>query len=42
MQPTGLPPFTLLAAHLWVASLVAWALRYGRWLLKPRSDGQAG
>jgi uncharacterized protein involved in response to NO len=39
---TAQVPFTLLAAHFWVAAVVAWALRYGRWLLRPRGDGQPG
>jgi uncharacterized protein involved in response to NO len=42
LWPSGQVPFTLLAAHLWVAAVVAWAVRYGHWLLKPRFDGQPG
>ena len=42
MWPSVQLPLTLLAAHFWVAAVVAWALRYGRWLLKPRLDGQPG
>jgi uncharacterized protein involved in response to NO len=35
-------PLTLLAVQFWIAAVGAWALRYGRWLLKPRVDGQPG
>jgi uncharacterized protein involved in response to NO len=42
LWPAAQVPFTLLAAQFWLAAVCAWALRYGRWLLKPRVDGQPG
>jgi uncharacterized protein involved in response to NO len=42
LWPPASVPFTLLAALCWGAAVCAWALRYGRWLLKPRVDGQPG
>jgi uncharacterized protein involved in response to NO len=42
LWPTAQVPFTLLAAQFWLAAVCAWALRYGRWLLEPRIDGQPG
>ncbi|MBL8317198.1 MAG: NnrS family protein [Burkholderiaceae bacterium] len=40
--PAAATPLTLLAVQFWIAAVGAWALRYGRWLLKPRADGQPG
>lgn len=40
--PAAATPLTLLAAQFWIAAVGAWSLRYGRWLLKPRVDGQPG
>ena len=42
LWPPSPVPFTLLAALCWGMAVCAWALRYGRWLLKPRVDGQPG
>jgi uncharacterized protein involved in response to NO len=42
LWPLAATPFTLLAAQFFVASVGAWTLRYGRWLLQPRADGQPG
>jgi uncharacterized protein involved in response to NO len=42
LWPSVSTPFTLLAAQFFVASVGAWTLRYGRWLLQPRADGQLG
>lgn len=33
---------TLLAALLWTAACVGWALRYGNWFGRPRADGRPG
>lgn len=33
---------TLLAAQFWLAACAGWALRYGRWFLTPRADGNPG
>jgi len=39
----GLPLWlTALAALLWAAVVIAWALRYGNWYGRPRIDGQPG
>ena len=32
----------LLAAFAWAAAAVGWALRYGRWMGRPRADGRPG
>jgi uncharacterized protein involved in response to NO len=42
LWPLAATPFTLLSVQFFVASVGAWALRYGRWLLQPRADGQLG
>jgi uncharacterized protein involved in response to NO len=42
LWPSASTPLTLLAAQFFVASAGAWTLRYGRWLLQPRADGQTG
>jgi uncharacterized protein involved in response to NO len=42
LLPAASTPLTLLAVQFWIAAVGAWALRYGRWLLKPRVDGQPG
>jgi len=42
LWPAAQVPLTLLAAQFWVAAVGAWALRYGRWLLQPRVDGNPG
>lgn len=33
---------TLLAVLAWTTATVAWALRYGRWFVRPRVDGRPG
>ncbi|MEI2677946.1 MAG: NnrS family protein [Burkholderiaceae bacterium] len=33
---------TLLAVLAWATATVAWALRYGRWFVRPRVDGRPG
>ncbi|HRN08773.1 MAG TPA: NnrS family protein, partial [Ottowia sp.] len=33
---------TTLAAALWAAVVIAWALRYARWYGQPRTDGKPG
>ena len=35
-------PLTVIAAILWTASTVSWAVRYGLWYGQPRFDGQSG
>jgi uncharacterized protein involved in response to NO len=35
LVPDVSTPLTLLAAQFWIAAVGAWALRYGRWLLRP-------
>ena len=35
-------PLTTLAAALWAAVVIAWALRYARWYGQPRTDGKPG
>jgi len=42
LWPLAQLPFTLLAAQFWLAAVLAWALRYGGWLLRPRPDGRPG
>lgn len=42
LWPLAQVPFTLLAAQFWLGAVLAWAVRYGGWLLKPRADGRAG
>ena len=42
LWPPASVPFTLAAALCWGLAVCAWALRYGRWLLRPRIDGQPG
>lgn len=34
--------FTLLAIAIWSIATVGWAVRYGRWLGRPRQDGRPG
>ncbi|MBP6899068.1 MAG: NnrS family protein [Burkholderiaceae bacterium] len=42
LWPAMATPLTLFAAQCWLAALGAWALRYGRWFLRPRADGRPG
>lgn len=35
-------PFTVIAAILWTASTVSWAVRYALWYGRPRFDGRPG
>jgi len=38
----GSPALLALAAIVWAAATLAWALRYGRWYGSPRADGRPG
>jgi uncharacterized protein involved in response to NO len=42
LWPAAATPLTLAAALGFAVSVLAWALRYGRWLLLPRADGKPG
>jgi uncharacterized protein involved in response to NO len=35
-------PLLLAAVAAWLLAMAGWALRYGRWLGRPRADGRAG
>ena len=34
LVPAASTPLTLLTVQFWIAAVGAWALRYGRWLLR--------
>lgn len=40
--PAASTLLTLLAISAWAAATVGWAIRYGRWFGRPRSDGRPG
>ena len=42
LWPAGPVALLPLAALLWAACMVGWALRYGRWFGRPRADGRPG
>lgn len=42
MWPAAAPTLTPIAVTAWAAGCGAWALRYGRWLGRPRADGGPG
>lgn len=42
LWPSGQMELTLAAAVAWALAVLAWALRYGGWLGRPRVDGRPG
>jgi uncharacterized protein involved in response to NO len=42
LWPVAATPLLLAAVSGWVVAMAGWALRYGRWLGRPRADGRPG
>jgi uncharacterized protein involved in response to NO len=42
LWPAAAAPLLLAAAAAWAVAMSGWALRYGRWLGRPRADGRPG
>jgi uncharacterized protein involved in response to NO len=42
LWPAAMVPLTLVAATAWALACVGWALRYGNWMGRPRTDGRPG
>ena len=42
LWPAAAAPLLLAAVAAWALAMVGWALRYGRWLGRPRADGRPG
>jgi len=42
LWPAASAPLLLAAAAAWAVAMSGWALRYGRWLGRPRADGRPG
>lgn len=42
LWPSAATPLLVLAITAWALATVGWAVRYGRWFVKPRVDGRPG
>lgn len=42
LWPDAMLPLTLIAAAAWAVACLGWALRYGNWMGRPRTDGRPG